>query len=313
MKYSATQKAIGALIIANIIWGATAPILKVSLTNIPPFTLAFWRFFLGAGILLLFLRKRAAFPVTLHKDLHLLVFYALSGITINIIFFFLGLRLTYSINAPVIASGQPLLTMLLAILLLREKLQRKKVVGMLAGLAGMMVIILQPLLQTGLDSAFLGNFFLLLAAVAAVGQTIIGRAVLPKYDPVNFTFWACVIGFMSFLPLAIYEAGSIPALYTSLDWRGYLGIGYGALFSTAMAYGLFAWGLSKIPASDAQMFTYIDPVIGTILGSLLLHEPITKFFLLGTLFIFGGIFIAEGRIHYHPFHRLTHREITPPE
>lgn len=304
MKFSLVQKAFLALIVANVIWGAAAPIFKLSLQNIPPFTLAFWRFFFGAIILLAYLRRKARLPAGLHQDLHLLVLYALMGITINIIFFFLGLRLTYAINAPVIASGQPLLTMLLAFLFLHEALHRRKFLGMIVGFIGMLLIILQPLLRTGFDGSLVGNLFLLVAAAAAVGQTIVGRAILPKYDPIMFTFWAFVIGSTSFLPLALYEAGTIPALYASLDWRGFLGIGYGALFASALGYGLFAWGLSIIPASDVQLFTYIDPVVGTVLGALLLHEPITTWFIVGAGFIFSGIFLAEGRLHYHPLHRL---------
>jgi len=58
----------------------------------------------------------------------------------------------------------------------------------------------------------------------------------------------------SFLPLAIYEFGTIPHLYQSLDLAGYLGIAYGAIFSSAAGYTLYAWGLSKISASDAAVF-----------------------------------------------------------
>lgn len=304
MKLSTVQKAFLALIIANIIWGAAAPIFKLSLQNIPPFTLAFWRFFLGAVLLLVLLRKNAALPLANHTDGVYLFLYAFLGITVNIIFFFLGLRLTYSINSPVIGSSQPILTLLFAILFLRERFQPRKFMGMLLGTLGILLIVLEPLLEVGIDGSVIGNIFLVIAAVAAVGQTIAGKKVLPRYEPFAFTFWSFVIGAASFLPLMIYELATIPHLYLSLDWRGFLGIVYGAIFSSTVGYGLYAWGLSKISATDTAMFTYIDPVIGTILAYVLLHEPITLPFLAGSALIFGGIFLAEGRLHYHPFHKL---------
>jgi drug/metabolite transporter (DMT)-like permease len=303
MKLTTARKAFFAIIIANLIWGAAAPIFKLSLTNIPPFTLAFWRFFLGAIVLLLILRKKAALPTKTPKDLNLLIAYAFTGITMNIIFFFWGLKLTYSINSPVISASAPIMTYLLALLFLKEKFYWKKLSGMILGTIGIIVIVIEPLLIHH-DGNLVGNLFLVIATVAAVIQTIVGKDVLTRVDPIAFTLWAFIVGAASFLPLAIYEFGTIPHLYQSLDWLGYLGIAYGAIFSSAAGYTLYAWGLSKISASDASVFSYVDPVIGTILGVLLLGEPITRYFLLGSVLIFGGIFLAEGRLHYHRFRDL---------
>ncbi len=307
MKFTTVQKAFLALIIANIIWGAASPIFKLSLQNIPPFTLAFWRFFLGAIILTAVLKFRIGMKIASRKDLLLLTFYALFGITANIIFYFWGLKLTYSINAPIISSAAPIITLVLALLFLKERFILRKFLGMLLGTIGIIVVVLEPLLQVGIDGSIVGNIFLVIAMLAAIIQTIIGKPILGRYNPVTFTFWAFVIGAASFLPLAVFEYATIPHLYPMLDWRGYMGVAYGAIFSSAAGYTLFAWGLSKISATDVSMFTYVDPVVGTVLGALLLHEPITTPFLVGALCIFGGIFLAEGRLHYHPLHKLRSR------
>ncbi len=269
------QKAFLALIIANIIWGAAAAIFKLSLENIPPFTLAFWRFFLGAIMILIIIRKKVALPLTSRKDAILLFLYGFLGITLNIIFFFWGLKLTLSINSPVIASAQPILILFFAILFLHEGFKLKKFFGMVLGTLGILLIIIEPLLLRGVDGSVLGNLYLLIATLAAVGQTIVGKRIVNKYNPWAFTFWAFLVGAASFLPLAFYEYVRIPHLYALLDWRGYVGIAYGAIFSSTIAYGLFAWGLSKISATDTAMFAYVDPLVGTVAGALILHEPIT--------------------------------------
>jgi drug/metabolite transporter (DMT)-like permease len=175
---------------------------------------------------------------------------------------------------------------------------------MLLGTIGIIVIIIEPLLISGVGGSITGNLLLVIAAVAAVGQTIVGKKVVGHYNPFAFTFWAFLVGAASFLPMMLREYMTTPHLYTSLDWRGYLGVLYGAVFSSAIAYGLFAWGLSKIDATDTAIFSYVDPIIGTVLGWWLLHEPISLPFLLGSLLIFGGIFVAEGRIHYHPIRKI---------
>jgi len=313
MKFTTVQKAFLALIVTNIIWGAAAPIFKVSLTNIPPFTLAFWRFLLGALILLAFLRKKAKIPTKSRKDLKLLVWYALSGITVNIMFFFWGLRLTQSINAPLIASGAPILTFFLAIMFLGEHFKLKKFTGMILGTIGILLIIVEPIFENGIGGSPVGNIFLVIATLAAVIQTIIGKQALPRFEPFAFTFWAFIIGAASFFPLALYEYGTIPQLYQHLNINGFMGIVYGAIFASAAGYSLYAWGLSKIQASDASLFTYIDPIVGALLSVFVLKEQITPYYLAGGVLIFGGIFIAEGRLHYHPFHKFLATNNTPSD
>ncbi|MBI3577220.1 DMT family transporter [Candidatus Gottesmanbacteria bacterium] len=304
MRLTSVQKAFLALIVANLLWGAGSPIFKLALQNVPLFTLAFLRFSLGAVVLLIILRSRIFFTVHERKDLLLLIGYALAGITFNIIFFFLGLTHTLAINGGVIASSAPIMTFFFALMFLHETFSLKKFVGMLLGLAGIGVIVFEPLLKAGLDGSVVGNVYLLLATVGAVVAIVIGRDLFKRYSPLMLTFWAFVVSSATFLPLAVVDYLRNPALYSSLDARGFTGIIWGVLFSSAAAYSLQAWGLARISATDTAMFTYIDPVSAAILSVILLHEPITALFLVGGALIFGGIWIAEGRLHYHPFHKL---------
>jgi len=294
------QKGVLALIIANIIWGFASPIFKWSLTNITPFTLAFLRFFIAAILFAILLRKKLSLPIHDKKDLKLLIIHALTGITANITFFFLGLQLTLAINVPVIASSQPIMVFLFAYLFLKEKFKFNKVLGMVIGTVGILAIVLEPIYYNGIDGNALGNFLIILATICGAIGMVTGRTIFQKYDPLVLMFWAFVIGAISFLPPAIAENIQHPTLFSSLDIRGIVGIIFGSVFSSAIAYGLYAYGLAKISASEASLFTYIDPIAGSILAYFMLHEPITIPFLIGALFIFAGIFIAERRIHYHP-------------
>lgn len=304
MKLTTVQKAFIAIIIANIIWGAAASIFKIALTNIPPFTLAFWRFFLGSLLILFVLRGRTAIQFRLYKEKYAVAGYAISGITFNILFFFWGLQLTHSINAPIIASSAPILTFFLATLFLKERASGKKIVGILLGTLGILTIVFQPLIEQGVDGSVLGNLFIIIATIGAVVQTIIHRRFLTRFDPLKITFWAFIVGSASFLPLALFDYLKTPTLYQLIDWRGYMGISFGAILSSAVAYSLYAFALTKITATDSSLFTYLDPIVGTAMGAVLLKEPITGFFILGSILIFGGILIAEGHLPHYPLHKL---------
>jgi len=292
-----------ALIIANIIWGAASPIFKFALVNIPPFTLAFIRFFF-AGLIFLPLVIGKWQRLTLQQWLEILLI-GFFGITINISFFFLGVGKTESINVPVIASSGPVFIYLMSILCLKEKPKLKILIGMLIALSGVLFIIISPLILDGKKfniGAVEGNIFILIATMGTVFQTIFGRDVLKKINVVQVSAITFLFGSLTFLPF-------VPKEFTSwnisfLNIAGWTGIIFGVFFSSALAYFLFYYGVSKLKAQEVGIFTYIDPVTAIIVAAPLLHEYPNLFYIFGSILIFGGIYLAEGRVHWHPFHKL---------
>lgn len=290
-----------ALIVANIIWGATSPIIKYSLGNIPPFSLAFLRFLIASLILYFFVHKKIAYSDLKNKWLWL---YALAGITFNIAFFFLALQRTTAIEATIIASFAPIMTLIGASIYLRERLTKNAIAGVSLALIGAVVIIFEPLIFQGFTGAVLGNFLMLLATFFAVIATIAGRKFLTPANAAGSTFWACLIGTVTFLPLMSYEFIQNPFWFGELNSKGYLGIIYGGIFSSLIAYSFYNWALSKLQAYKTSVFVYIDPVAAILIAIPLLGEKITIPFLVGSALVFLGILIAEKRVHYHPLHKL---------
>lgn len=294
-----TQKAILALIVANIIWGAAAPIFKWSLVGIGPFTLAFSRFFLACLILLPFCYKNLSLRV---KDIFPILVLSIIGINVNIAFFFLGLTMSSSINAPVISSSAPIFLILASFLFLKEKIKRKKVIGTVVSLIGILCIILQPVMEKGLDGSVTGNVFFILATLGSVIHVLVLRKLAKKVNVFTLTFWSFLITSIVFFPLMLPELRTSFVNY--LNIRALFGILYGAIFASTIAYTLVAYGERKIPANEVGVFIYIGPVIAIIVAYFLLHETLNPIFILGTVFVFLGIFVAEGRLHYHPLHLL---------
>ncbi len=289
---STKHKAILALIIANMIWGAASPIFKWSLTNIPPFTLAFLRFSIASFLLFPFSYKNLAIK---QKDILSIAGIGFFGVFINISFFFLGLNLAPSINAPMIASSGPIVLIFLSILFLREKPKHKLIVGTLISLIGVLVIITRPFLETGTtNGALVGNIFFLIATIGAVLHALLSKELLEKYPPAVVTFWSFIVGSILFIPFFLKEAAD-PLFLTNLDIRAIVGIFFGALLSSALAYFLYEWAIKKIAVNEIGIFTYIDPVVAILIAIPLLGEEITPAYVLGSAFVFLGIFFAEGR------------------
>ena len=292
-----------ALIIANIIWGMASPIFKFSLTNIPPFTLAFIRFFFAGLIFLpIALNKWQKLSARQWLEILLVGFF---GITINISFFFLGLAKTESINVPVIASSGPVFIYLLSIIFLKEKPKLRVLTGMLIALAGVLFIILSPLILDGKKfvlGAIEGNLFILIATFGSVLQTVFGRDVIKKINIMQVSAITFLFGSMTFLPFIPKEFASWDISF--LNIAGWTGIIFGVFFSSALAYFLFYYGVSKLKAQDVGIFTYIDPLAAIVVAAPLLHEYPNLFYIFGGALIFGGIYFAEGRVHWHPFHKI---------
>lgn len=292
-----------ALVIANIIWGAASPVFKFSLENIPPFTLAFIRFFFASLLFIPFIAP--IWKKMTMKEFLLICLGGLFGITINISAFFLGLQKTVSINAPIIASAGPVFLFFLSVLFLKEKANMKVFIGMLISLIGVLFIILSPIFLDGKQlviGEIEGNLLFVLATMGSVVNTVIYKSVLKRISALQVTCVSFFISSLTFIPVMSWELKKWS--FSELNMQGWIGIVFGVFLSSALAYYLYYYGLSKLLSQEIGLFTYIDPVVAVLIAIPLLAEYPTVYFFIGSLLVFGGIYIAEKRIHYHPFHRL---------
>lgn len=296
-----------ALIIANIIWGGASPIFKFALKNIPPFTLAFIRFFTASFLFMPFLKKY--WPKKLLKKEWLEIFLVgFFGIFINVSFFFLGVRKTESINVPIIASAGPVFLYFFSIIFLRERPRFKVLFGMIVSFLGVLIIVFSPFFsnkKTIEFGQFEGNLLIVLATFGSVMATVFGKKILSKVNPYVLTFFSFLFSsilFLLFVPLELKNWS-----FSQLNVNGWVGIVYGIFFSSALAYFCYYYGISKIPAQEVGVFAYIDPVVAVVLAIPLLGEVPDVYFLVGSVLVFLGIFLAEGRIHWHPFKRIKNQ------
>jgi len=286
-----------ALLTSSIIWGAASPIFKWSLENIPPFTLAYLRFSIASLLIFPFAYKKLLIK---KEDILTLLLIALTGVTINISFFFWGLKYTTAINSVIIASSAPIITIILSIIFLKEKPKKNIWLGTFLSLLGILIIFLEPILIGKKGGTILGDTLMLIATISAVIQTIATKKIIKKYPAETITFWTFFVGTFTFLPLLLYEFSSTPWL-SSLSTKGIVGIIFGAFFSSAIAYLAYNWAIQKMEVSHMAVFTYLNPIVGIAIAVPLLGEKISIEFILGALLVLSGIILTE----MHP-HRFLH-------
>lgn len=280
-----------AIAAACLIWGAGSPIFKWSLTNIPVYTLAYFRFALACLIL---------FPFVIHKihvnkkDLPQLFLIALFGITLNIIFFFKGLQLTSSISTSIIIALEPVFILLTSLIFLGEKSHRNIWLGIIVSLIGFIIIIIKTLINGDKSISLLGDLFIILAVVSYAVQTVFTKELSQKYEAITITFWTFIVGTLTFLPFMLSDALK-PNWLVDLSFKGMFGIIYGAVGSSALAYFLYNWGIKNAQVSKTAVLNYLNTISGVIIAVILLREQITLPFILGSLLIFAGVYITEKR------------------
>lgn len=290
------------VIIAAIIWGATPAIMKLTLTQIPIFTLAFIRMFIASLIMFLLFRNKLKIQ---KKDIYTFINLSLTGVTLNISLFFIGLKLTQAINAAFLIAAAPLLTVVAAHLFLKEKLEFRLILAGLVAIFGLGIIVGQPagLLNT---KEITGNFLLLLSSLAWVAHEIIAKKLLKTYNSNVVTFYAMFIGAMTFLPLYLMEFFTSPNWLLSVNTTGFLGLLYGIFFASLIAYWTWQKGLKSLPAGEASFFFYLDPISGALFSIILLGEKITPNLVFGGILILTAVILAEYRRKRHPLINHNH-------
>lgn len=287
------------VIAASVIWGATPAIMKLTLTEIPIFTLAFIRMFLASVILFFVVHEKLHIK---KGDFYKFVALALTGVTLNVGLFFLGLTLTKAINAAFLTPAVPILTIVAAHLYLKEKFEPKIIVAGIIALVGILIVVNKPMgAQEPLE--MFGNLLLLASALAWVFHEIIAKKLLKVYDSGTVAFYAMFIGAFTFLPMYLYELAQNPTWISNVSPTGLLGLAYGIFFASLIAYWAWQKGLKKLPAGQAAFFFYLDPVTGGIFSYLLLGEKITTPLVIGGALITLAVILAEYRRKNHPLHK----------
>lgn len=285
-----------ALILTNIIWGASTPIFKWALQDIPPFTFAFVRFAMAGGLLFPFIFIK---PIRLtFKQMALLCLGAFFGFTVSIGAVNLGVQLMDSSTWTLLSLMGPVIFFFISITFLKEEFHMRRLVGMCMSLLGVVVVVAGPLTTTGFvwgARMTEGLFLLGVVTMGGIAYTLLHRRVSARIEPVQLLALSFVFAAATFFPLALVEWRTWS--FAQLTWPGIWGIWYSVIFTSLVAYFCYIYGITRIEAQEIGIFSYMSPVAAFAVAVPLLHEQPTIWVFIGGVIIFAGIYIAERRLH----------------
>lgn len=230
------------------------------------------------------------------RDFWTFVYLGFFGVTINQMCFTIGLHFTSVSHSAVIVGLSPIYILVLAVLFGLERATGHKAVGMFIALAGVAVLASEHGLSTH-SASIEGDAITMAGSLGFAMYGVLGKRVAGRYDTLTMTAFTHFAGSLIVLPLAIREAMALNvAGHLHQPWQVWEALLYMAVFSSALAYVFYFWLLRYLEASQLSAFTYLLPVLATILGIVWLGEKGSWTQVFGAVMSLGGVYwIESGR------------------
>lgn len=288
---SSNLKAHAALFSANLIYAANYGIAKDVMGGgfVHPYTFILFRA-IGACLLFwawwYFSRKEYVEK----RDYFRLILGGLFGVATNQLLFFQGLSLTNEISASIIMTTNPILVLVMAAFILKEKLTAKKILGILIGLAGAIYLIATKK-SSGKEASMLGDLLILLNATSYGLYLIIITPLMKKYNPFTVVRWVFTFGLVFVLPFGLYKIGETN---WEMNYEIVLKILYVVVFTTFFAYVFNISALRQVSPTVVSAYIYLQPLLTTIIAIMIRQsDTLTWDKILSALLIFTGVYLVS--------------------
>ena len=295
--------AVGALIISMIIWSVSGIAIKHALAVLPPFTMIILRF-VPSVLLMLFIglifRKSTLFGLQ-KLELRDLPLFLIAGFCQPFLYYLLETFTYDALNSPTIAetllSTSPLLSPIFAAVLLRERVTKYNIIGIVISTTGVFALSL-----VGSTNYAIGNYWGILLAFAAVSAAVIDsimmRKVPARYTSLSFIFYAQLISLLFFIPIWLWRESWVLSgtewLTANSQWpTALLCVAYLTVFASVIAFILFCFALRKIGVTQANAFNNIRPAFTALWMFMFFgeHLPLGKW--IGMILIILGLFVCQ--------------------
>jgi drug/metabolite transporter (DMT)-like permease len=279
------------LVLMALFWSGVFPAIRIVLESIELFTSVFLRFAAAAVLLLALLRWQEGGMRRLSpREAVLVIVLGLVGIAIYNSLFSAGLALVEASRAALIVPTNPAFTALLAAWLLKERIGRARVVGIVLSVLGALWVLGRGDLRTFLNFEFgPGELILVLCIFIWSAYTILGRVALSTLSPLALTAYVMAAGALPTVVPAYLEHPSLG----DATWRSWSALAYLIIFGTVIPFLWFSEGVKALGAARASQFISLVPPLAVAEAVLILGEPFTPALGLGMAFVVAGLYLTN--------------------
>ncbi len=281
------------MILATFFWSGAFIAGKLSTPYIPPFTLTFLRFVIATFLLFLFIKfKEKKLYKPTKEDIPIFLFTGIIGMFGYHILFFYSLKYTTAINSSIIGSTNPIITTLLGIIILGDKLSLRKILGIFISIFGIIFTITNGKIASLGSVVFnIGDIYMILAVIMWASYSVFSKKVCHRYKPIDLTFYSFLFCTVFLIPFVLFENpwSKLSVAPTST----YFAILYMSIFASIIGYLIQQISIKEIGASSTNIFINLVPVFSMILSTLILHEVLTTIKIVSALIIICGVYISQ--------------------
>lgn len=282
------------LVFIMMIWGFNVPALKVLVSEFTPVTITSLRIFTAGITVFILLGIMGKIRKPTAKEFLFILFGGLLNVVSHHYFLSVGLTDTSSTNGGLILGTGPLLTALMATIILRNRPTVIKILGFLSGSLGVAIIVLSG--GEGLAGLKTGDLFIFISIFSqALSFIIISRAA-KTLDPRLLTGYMLVFGSIVLFAISLFtepgalkELGSAPSSIWLLFFAS-------AILATAVGHMIYNHSIGKIGAAETSIFLNLNTFFSLVGAAIFLNETVTYYHLIGLMFIVLGVVCGSGTL-----------------
>lgn len=266
--------------LASSFWGTGFFFGKIALREMDSGAMVLYRFAFAALVLVpLLFTHRARFN---RREWGVLLLASFLGVPLQFLIQFYGLSLTTVSHASLMVGTMPVILALGAAVFMRERMDW---VGWMALACSTIGAALIALGRGGGQATLRGDLLIVLSLAIALGWILMNKQLLERHSPIAVTAYGLVAGTLMLAIYVPFAYGPLPLMHVSA--KAWWALAASGVLCTATTTLLWNWGLTQVPASQAGVLLNMEPLIGSLLGVLVLGETLGP-----SAWVGGGLILA---------------------
>lgn len=283
------------LLLSAAFWGGAFIAGKVITAEAGAYSAAFMRFLI-ASVILLALMWRVEGKLPKLRGWHIvgIIVLGMTGIFSYNVCFFKGLKEIEASRAAVIIANNPVLIALLSCVFFKEKLNFKRLAGIVLSVAGAVIVISRGDVTTVMSGGIgRGEMLIFCCVLSWVTYSLVGKKMMEKYSPLVLVTYSSLVGTAALAVPAFY--GGVVNDMCNLSPIGWMSIVYLAVLATVIGFIWFYEGVREIGPTRAGLFINFVPIFAVLLAFVLLKEPITMSLAIGVAAVSFGVYLTNSK------------------
>lgn len=289
------------MLAASIMWGMMAPVSKAAMNSdtVSSLLVADVRIFGAAILFWIFSLFTKGEKIARKSDYIRFFFAGLFAILLNQGVYVTGVSMTSPVDASIITTTLPIVTMIFAAIFIKEPVTGKKAGGVLLGACGALLLVFGNRLipgaastaSTGQSSNLFGDLLCFFAQCSYAIYLVIFRDLIKRYSPVTIMKWMFTFSSVILLPVSARSLAITG--WSSISFTEYAELAYVLIFGTFLCYLIVPVGQRYLRPTLVAMYNYVQPVVATAVAIIWGMDTFNIMKVVAVVLIFSGVFLVN--------------------